>query len=75
MIGLITLIGAAIGLMNIMLVSVTERTKEVGLIKAIGGKKQNGTSPVSAGGNHYQLLGALFGYYWELWSAIFFHCY
>lgn len=37
-IGLITLIGAAIGLMNIMLVSVAERTKEVGLIKAIGGK-------------------------------------
>ncbi|HRN46779.1 MAG TPA: ABC transporter permease [Niabella sp.] len=39
-IGLITLIGAAIGLMNIMLVSVAERTKEVGLIKAIGGKKK-----------------------------------
>ncbi|WP_346236851.1 ABC transporter permease [Niabella insulamsoli] len=37
-IGLITLIGAAIGLMNIMLVSVAERTKEVGLVKAIGGK-------------------------------------
>jgi putative ABC transport system permease protein len=39
-IGLITLIGAAIGLMNIMLVSVSERTKEVGLIKAIGGKSR-----------------------------------
>jgi putative ABC transport system permease protein len=40
-IGLITLIGAAIGLMNIMLVSVAERTKEVGLIKAIGGKAKS----------------------------------
>lgn len=40
-IGFITLMGAAIGLMNIMLVAVTERTKEVGLIKAIGGKQRN----------------------------------
>jgi putative ABC transport system permease protein len=60
-IGLITLIGAAIGLMNIMLVSVSERTREVGLVKAIGGKSKMVSRQFLMEAIIISVLGALFG--------------
>ncbi|MEI2739926.1 MAG: FtsX-like permease family protein [Chitinophagaceae bacterium] len=60
-IGLITLIGAAIGLMNIMLVSVSERTREVGLVKAIGGKSKMVSRQFLLEAIIISMLGAIFG--------------
>ena len=60
-IGMITLIGAAIGLMNIMLVAVNERTREIGLIKAIGGTRKSIRTQFLFESVLISLIGAIFG--------------
>ncbi len=60
-IAFITLIGAAIGLMNIMLVAVNERTKEIGLTKALGATKKDIRTQFLSESVIISLLGAVVG--------------
>lgn len=60
-IGIMTILGAAIGLMNIMLVSVTERTKEIGISKAIGANRDHIRYQFLTEAIVICILGGLFG--------------
>src|SRR5690606_2136027 len=71
----ISLLVAGIGIMNIMLVSVVERTKEIGIRKAIGAKKRDIMSQLVIEAAFISCLGGtigiLFGYFltWLLGNA------
>lgn len=60
-IGIITLLGASIGLMNIMLVSVTERTREIGIRKALGATSETIKNQFLIESIVICLLGGFFG--------------
>lgn len=60
-IGGITLFGAGIGVMNIMLVSVSERTREIGIRKAVGATSRDITSQFLTEAIFICQLGGLIG--------------
>jgi putative ABC transport system permease protein len=61
LVGFITLLGASIGLMNIMMVSVTERTREIGVRKALGATKEQIRQQFLVEAIVVCLLGGVFG--------------
>ncbi len=66
-IGAISLLVGGIGVMNIMLVSVTERTREIGIRKAIGAKKYHIIGLFLTESIFVSILGAIIALWWSYW--------
>ncbi len=70
LIGGISLFIAGIGMMNMMFISVSERTKEIGIRRAIGATKGNITMQFLLEGVVVTVIGGIFGYLFGLLMAM-----
>jgi putative ABC transport system permease protein len=69
-IGVLTLGIGGVGLMNVMLVSVTERTREIGLLKALGAKRRHIRWQFLLEALVIALVGGLFGFIFAQFVAL-----
>ncbi len=70
LIGGISLFIAGIGMMNMMFISVSERTKEIGIRRALGATKKNITMQCLLEGGVITIIGGILGYFFGLILAM-----